>query len=70
MLFAEQPGPGDSTTELWRVSAEGGEPRKLDLTAEAIRDLCVHPDGRHIAYTAGKDRLEVWALDNFLPGTK
>jgi Tol biopolymer transport system component len=70
VLFAEQPDPNEPKTELWLVTAEGGEPRKLDLTAEAIRELRLHPDGRHIAYTAGKDRQEVWALSNFLPGTE
>ena len=67
VLFAEQPDPDASKTELWLVPVQGGEPRRLELAAEAIRELCVHPDGRHIAYTAGKDRLEVWALENFLP---
>jgi len=67
VLFTERLNP-DSKTELWLIPAQGGAPRKLDLAAEAIRDLCVHPDGRHLAYTAGKDRLEVWALENFLHG--
>lgn len=70
LLFTVKPGPRGSKTELWLVSAQGGEPRKLDLAAENIRDLRIHPDGRHIAYTAGKDRLEVWALDHFLPGAE
>jgi hypothetical protein len=30
----------------------------------------VHPDGRRIAYTAGKDRMEVWALSNLLPAAE
>jgi hypothetical protein len=30
-------------------------------------DLSVHPDGRRIAFTAGQDSNEVWALENFLP---
>jgi Tol biopolymer transport system component len=70
LLFTGKPSPRGSRTELWRVSVQGGEPQKLDLTADKIRDLRIHPDGRHIAYTAGKDRIEVWALDHFLPGTE
>jgi Tol biopolymer transport system component len=70
LLFTRTPGPRGSKTELWLVSAQGGEPRRLDLTADNIRELRLHPDGRHIAYTAGKDRQEVWALSNFLPGTE
>jgi hypothetical protein len=30
----------------------------------------VHSDGRRIAYTAGKDRMEVWALSNLLPAAE
>ncbi len=70
LLFTGKPSPRGSRTELWRVPVQGGEPRKLDLTAAHIRDLRLHPDGRHIAYTAGKDRLEVWALSNFLPAAE
>jgi hypothetical protein len=47
-----------------------GFPQGPSADEEAIRELCVHPDGRHIAYTAGKDRIEVWALEHFLPGTE
>ena len=54
-------------TDLWLVPVQGGEARKLDLTAENMRDLSVHPDGRHIAFTAGGGRSEVWVMENFLP---
>ncbi|MCX6376441.1 MAG: hypothetical protein NTU88_10495, partial [Armatimonadetes bacterium] len=58
---------GSLKTELWSVSVQGGEPRKLDLTAENMRDLSVHPDGRQIAFTAGQTKSEVWVMENFLP---
>jgi len=67
VLFAREPSPGNSKTELWSVSVQGGEPRKLELAAEGMRDVCVHPGGRHIAFTAGQDRSEVWVMENFLP---
>jgi len=70
VLFVKQPDARDPMTELWLVPVQGGEPRKLDLKAEGIRDLRVHPDGRHIAYTSGRDRSEVWAMENFLPAVK
>jgi Tol biopolymer transport system component len=66
LLFTKR-GPGDLKTELWRISVQGGEPRKLELAAEGMRELCLHPDGRHIAFTAGQDRSEVWVMENFLP---
>ena len=33
-----------------------------------MRELCAHPDGRHMAFTAGQGRSETWLLENFLPG--
>jgi len=67
LLFARQSSPHDSKTELWLISAQGGEPRKLELAADGMRDICIHPDGRHIAFTEVKNRDEVWVLENFLP---
>jgi hypothetical protein len=32
--------------------------------------VCIHPDGRHIAFTEVKSRNEVWVLENFLPALK
>jgi Tol biopolymer transport system component len=70
VLFTKQPSPGDSKTELWLIPARGGEPRELDLTAENMGELSVHPDGRRIAYTAGQDKQEVWVMENFLPAAE
>ena len=56
------------TYELWRVSAAGGTPRKLDLAIEGMHNLRIHPDGRRIAYTVGSGYMpEVWVMENFLP---
>jgi len=55
---------------LWRIPAEGGEPRKLwtwekrHLCFEGIR---VHPDGRKLAFAVTEPRNEVWVMENFLP---
>lgn len=61
--------------ELWRVSAAGGEPRKLELAIEDMHDIRFHPDGRRIAYTIGSTYMnEIWVMENYLPaddeGTK
>jgi hypothetical protein len=66
VLFLKQPSHDESKTELWRIPLQGGEPQKLDLTAEKMREIRVHPDGRHIAFTAGQDKQEVWVMENFL----
>ena len=67
LLFLKQPEGRNAKTELWLVSAQGGEPRKLELAAEGMTDICLHPDGRRVAFTSVQNRDEVWILENFLP---
>ena len=69
LLFTRQPA-GNAKAELWLISVQGGAPRKLDLAAEGMREPSIHPDGRHIAYTAGRNISEVWVMENFLPAAK
>ena len=66
VLFVKQPDPGDRKTELWLAPIQGGEPGKLGLAAPNMRELVVHPDGRHVAFTSGGDRSEIWAMEHFL----
>ena len=62
--------------ELWRISAEGGQPQPVGLAMEGVNlyGLRIHPDGHRIAFTTGRFRVEnayeVWVVDNFLPPTK
>jgi len=67
LLFPQGASSADSKAGLWLISVRGGEPRKLELTAEGLRDVSIHPDGRHIAFTATQGRSEVWVMENFLP---
>ena len=53
--------------EVWLVSADGGEPRKLDLDMERMSGFTMHPDGKRIAFTAGGYSNEIWVMENFLP---
>lgn len=55
--------------ELWRISAEGGEPQNIGVVMEGLEPfgLSVHPDGKRVAFTAGTKREEVWVLKDFLP---
>lgn len=70
LLFARQSSPHNSKTELWLISVQSGEQRKLDLAADGMRYICLHPDGRHIAFTEVKNKDEVWVMENFLPPLK
>ncbi len=37
---------------LWRVSTEGGAPQKLDVNLKGLSYPSLHPDGRHISFSA------------------
>jgi len=55
---------------LWRIPAEGGEPRELNLASLSIKGLRVHPDGQHLVFhSTGSNRKSpaVWVMENFLP---
>jgi hypothetical protein len=55
---------------VWRIPAEGGEPQKTELAMEGLRSLRFHPDGKRIAFSAGRQQYEVWVMENFLPPLK
>jgi Tol biopolymer transport system component/DNA-binding CsgD family transcriptional regulator len=56
-------------TRFWRISPDGGRPRRLELSVQDLADgpLWIHPDGRQIAFTAGRPQGEVWVMEHFLP---
>ena len=56
--------------ELWRVPAQGGEPQRIGIAMDGLRDLRVHPDGQRIVFAAGQNKHEVWVMENFLPVQK
>lgn len=62
ILLVKASGMGQQ--ELWALPAQGGEPRPLGLTVKGLRMPVLRPDGRQIAFQAGVQALEVWALEN------
>ena len=57
--------------ELWLVPIGDGKARKLDIDVAGWdrgggHGIRLHPNGRQIAFFAGKQSEEVWALENFL----
>jgi Tol biopolymer transport system component len=53
---------------LWKVPAAGGQPEKVGIPMENIKNLAVHPDGRQFVFDAATEEptREIWALENFL----
>ena len=63
-------GGQEPRLELWRISADGGEPQYLGLAMEGLLlyGLSVHPDGQRIAFTAGRNLgIQTWVMKNLLP---
>ena len=54
-------------SELWKVSAEGGESQKLWKMAGPIEELRIHPDGQRVAFSSQELNYEIWVMENFLP---
>jgi Tol biopolymer transport system component len=72
LLFVKSREADDSQvskTGLWSIRAEGGQPEKLLEVPMRVSSLCVHPDGRRIAFEGrvGQQKAEVWVMENFLP---
>jgi len=53
--------------ELWAVSVEQGEPKKLLEWNEMLLGPSIHPDGQRIAFFSGGYVSEMWVMENFLP---
>jgi hypothetical protein len=65
-------GEAGVRSELWLVPVSGGAPRKLDIDAgswDIVNPIGARfsPDGRYVAFMAGKREMEVWALEVSLP---
>jgi Tol biopolymer transport system component len=81
-LYRSAPdGQGQPSIEYLAVSPDGGAVRTLELGAKqgdqtapwqilSAMDLRLSPDGRQVAFWAGQSKLELWALENFLPDKK
>ncbi len=53
---------------LWRISVDGGEPQSLGISTRYIEEICVHPDGKRLAFnTSTSQGPELWVMENFLP---
>lgn len=61
---------GSFAFELWRVSAEGGEPENLGIAMPQLMHLRIHPDGTQVAFLAGGDATEFWVMENLWSARK
>jgi len=59
-------GDGRNRSRVWAFPADGGEPRKLDVTMQGIGSVDLSPDGR-LVFTGATNKSEVWTISNLLP---
>ena len=62
-------GINNGPNELRFYPVSGGAPR-VHTIPEKFRNLSISPDGIHAAIVKSDDYMQVWALENFLPGKK
>ena len=56
---------------LWPISADGGQPRKVELNVDIIPlTRFFNRRTNQVAFAADTSRREVWVMENFLPATK
>jgi Tol biopolymer transport system component len=67
LLLKNSSKSSEPKTEIWRLPIAGGQPQPFALTAEWLRELRIHPDGKRVSFTAGAQKFEWWAVENFLP---
>jgi Tol biopolymer transport system component len=69
ILFVRKIGSesNEQTFELMAVSTHDGSLRGLGPIMADVRELRLHPDGSQLAFTAGRMKLELWAIEGFLP---
>ncbi len=60
---------GERKTELLMVPVEGGEATTLLEWAGDMLDLRLSADGRRISFTSGRDRGEIWRIENLPTST-
>jgi hypothetical protein len=56
-----------ATSEIWRISVQGGTPLKLDLSIAGMENFALHPDNRRFAFGVNEGtKTELWVMENLL----
>ncbi len=71
LMFGKANAEG-GMAQLWQVSADGGEPRRVGAKMWDLSDLRISPDGRRITFSAREsdNGHEIWVLETSLFGEK
>lgn len=63
------PGKLNQDNGMWRISVDGGEPEKLWQSDKEYASVNIHPDGQQIVFSIFEQNIEIWTMENFLPGS-
>jgi Tol biopolymer transport system component len=66
LIAAQRDKPGTSWS-LWRIPTAGGDPQRIGVTMDEMRQVRISPDGRSLAFDAGKLGGELWMMSGFVP---
>lgn len=61
-------GDDDGVFSLVHVPLDGGTPSPLGGEMKFMQRIQLSPDGRQVAFQAGRQRTEIWVMEQFLPG--
>src|SRR5262245_5236288 len=61
---------GDSTAGLWRNSANGGAPKKVEAIGQRIGNIAISPQGNRLAWTHGTNDFNIWQYNLTGPATQ
>lgn len=73
ILFSKVRPYPEEMWDLYGVSVEGGDAKKLGLSMNQFRHFSLHPDGQQFAFSSKGSATrfaEVWVMENFLPVEK
>ena len=54
----EEKPPYDGSTQVWRISPDGGEPQAVTRVADGVVNFDLAEDGRALFYTAGEEKVD------------
>jgi Tol biopolymer transport system component len=71
-LFFVRPEDDPAVQALWRIPADGGEPKRTGVTVRGrLKHPHLHADGRRLLFTTREfSNASIWMLENFLPSAQ
>jgi len=67
ILYTQDPKlAANRSATLWRMSVDGGAPKKLELGLNVLNAIRFHPDGQRVAFDSGQRGARIWVMEDVL----